>query len=56
MTVTLDLCRGKLESTDMGAGGYDAVEDVPFNDIDVHGSGYATCAVNSTCGAVYPRA
>ena len=37
MTVTLHLCRGNFKSTYMGAGGYDAVEDVLFNEIDVHG-------------------
>jgi len=37
MTVTLHLCRGNFRSTYMGAGGYDAVEDVLFNAIRVHG-------------------
>jgi 5-methyltetrahydropteroyltriglutamate--homocysteine methyltransferase len=37
MTVTLHLCRGNFKSTYMGAGGYDTVEDVLFNAIDVHG-------------------
>jgi 5-methyltetrahydropteroyltriglutamate--homocysteine methyltransferase len=37
MTITLHLCRGNFRSTYMGAGGYDAVEDVLFNAIDVHG-------------------
>jgi 5-methyltetrahydropteroyltriglutamate--homocysteine methyltransferase len=37
MTVTLHLCRGNFKSTYMGAGGYEAVEDVLFNGIDVHG-------------------
>jgi 5-methyltetrahydropteroyltriglutamate--homocysteine methyltransferase len=37
MTVTLHLCRGNFKSTYMGAGGYDAVEDVLFNEIGVHG-------------------
>ena len=37
MTVTMHLCRGNFKSTYMGAGGYDAVEDVLFNEIDVHG-------------------
>jgi 5-methyltetrahydropteroyltriglutamate--homocysteine methyltransferase len=37
MTVTLHLCRGNFQSTYMGAGGYDTVEDVLFNAIDVHG-------------------
>jgi methionine synthase II (cobalamin-independent) len=37
MTVTLHLCRGNFKSTYMGEGGYDAVEDVLFNEIDVDG-------------------
>jgi 5-methyltetrahydropteroyltriglutamate--homocysteine methyltransferase len=37
MTVTLHLCRGNFKSTYMGTGGYEAVEDVLFNAIDVHG-------------------
>ena len=37
MTVTLHLCRGNFKSTYMGAGAYDAVADVLFNDIGVHG-------------------
>ena len=37
MTVTLHLCRGNYQSTYMGRGGYDAVEDVLFNRIHVHG-------------------
>jgi 5-methyltetrahydropteroyltriglutamate--homocysteine methyltransferase len=37
MTVTLHLCRGNFKSTYMGMGGYDAVEDVLFNRIKVHG-------------------
>jgi 5-methyltetrahydropteroyltriglutamate--homocysteine methyltransferase len=37
MTITLHLCRGNFKSAYMGAGGYDAVEDVLFNEIDVHG-------------------
>jgi 5-methyltetrahydropteroyltriglutamate--homocysteine methyltransferase len=37
MTVTMHLCRGNFKSTYMGAGGYDTVEDVLFNAIDVHG-------------------
>jgi 5-methyltetrahydropteroyltriglutamate--homocysteine methyltransferase len=37
MTVTLHLCRGNFRSTYMGAGGYDAVEDVLFNALDVDG-------------------
>jgi 5-methyltetrahydropteroyltriglutamate--homocysteine methyltransferase len=37
MTVTLHLCRGNYRSTFMGAGGYERVQDVLFNEIDVHG-------------------
>ena len=37
MTITLHLCRGNFKSTHMGEGGYEAVEDVLFNDVDVHG-------------------
>jgi 5-methyltetrahydropteroyltriglutamate--homocysteine methyltransferase len=37
MTVTLHLCRGNFKSTYMGTGAYDAVEDVLFNEIGVHG-------------------
>jgi 5-methyltetrahydropteroyltriglutamate--homocysteine methyltransferase len=37
MTVTLHLCRGNFKSTYMGEGGYDVVEDVLFNEIDVDG-------------------
>ena len=37
MTVTLHLCRGNFKSTYMGKGGYDVVEDVLFNEIDVDG-------------------
>jgi 5-methyltetrahydropteroyltriglutamate--homocysteine methyltransferase len=37
MTVTLHLCRGNFRSTYMGAGGYDAVADVLFNEVGVHG-------------------
>ena len=37
MAVTLHLCRGNFKSTYMGSGGYDAVEDVLFNQIGVHG-------------------
>jgi 5-methyltetrahydropteroyltriglutamate--homocysteine methyltransferase len=36
-TVTLHLCRGNFRSTFMGSGGYDAVQDVLFNEIGVHG-------------------
>jgi 5-methyltetrahydropteroyltriglutamate--homocysteine methyltransferase len=37
MTVTLHLCRGNFKSTYMGTGGYETVEDVLFNAIDVDG-------------------
>jgi len=37
MTVTLHLCRGNFKSTFMGAGGYEVVQDVLFNEINVHG-------------------
>jgi 5-methyltetrahydropteroyltriglutamate--homocysteine methyltransferase len=37
MTVSMHLCRGNFKSTHMGEGGYDAVEDVLFNEIDVDG-------------------
>jgi len=37
MTVTLHLCRGNFKSTYMGAGGYESVEDVLFNEIAVDG-------------------
>jgi 5-methyltetrahydropteroyltriglutamate--homocysteine methyltransferase len=37
MTVTMHLCRGNFRSTFMGEGGYEAVEDVLFNEIDVDG-------------------
>jgi 5-methyltetrahydropteroyltriglutamate--homocysteine methyltransferase len=37
MTVTMHLCRGNFRSTYMGAGGYEAVEDALFNEIDVDG-------------------
>ena len=37
MTVTLHLCRGNYRSTFMGAGGYEAVQDVLFNRIHVDG-------------------
>jgi 5-methyltetrahydropteroyltriglutamate--homocysteine methyltransferase len=37
MTITLHLCRGNFRSTFMGQGGYDAVQEVLFNEIDVHG-------------------
>jgi 5-methyltetrahydropteroyltriglutamate--homocysteine methyltransferase len=37
MTITMHLCRGNYRSTHMGAGAYDAVADVLFNRIKVHG-------------------
>jgi 5-methyltetrahydropteroyltriglutamate--homocysteine methyltransferase len=37
MTITLHLCRGNFKSTYMGVGGYEAVEDVLFNAVDVDG-------------------
>jgi len=37
MTITMHLCRGNYRSTHMGSGAYDAVGDVLFNRIKVHG-------------------
>jgi 5-methyltetrahydropteroyltriglutamate--homocysteine methyltransferase len=37
MTITMHLCRGNYKSTFMGAGGYDAVQEILFNRINVHG-------------------
>ncbi|MFL6799443.1 MAG: 5-methyltetrahydropteroyltriglutamate--homocysteine S-methyltransferase [Xanthobacteraceae bacterium] len=37
MTVTMHLCRGNYKSTFMGRGGYDAVQEILFNKINVHG-------------------
>ena len=37
MTITMHLCRGNYKSTFMGAGGYDAVQEILFNQIKVHG-------------------
>ena len=37
MTITMHLCRGNYRSTFMGSGAYDAVQDVLFNTINVHG-------------------
>jgi 5-methyltetrahydropteroyltriglutamate--homocysteine methyltransferase len=37
MSITLHLCRGNYKSTFMGSGGYEAVQDVLFNKVDVHG-------------------
>jgi 5-methyltetrahydropteroyltriglutamate--homocysteine methyltransferase len=37
MTVTMHLCRGNYKSTFMGTGGYDAVQEILFDRINVHG-------------------
>jgi methionine synthase II (cobalamin-independent) len=37
MTVTMHLCRGNYKSTFMGSGGYDAMQEVLFDRIKVHG-------------------
>jgi 5-methyltetrahydropteroyltriglutamate--homocysteine methyltransferase len=37
MTVTMHLCRGNYKSTFMGAGGYDAVQEILFDRIKVRG-------------------
>jgi 5-methyltetrahydropteroyltriglutamate--homocysteine methyltransferase len=37
MTVTMHMCRGNYKSTYMGAGGYEAVQEILFNKINVHG-------------------
>jgi 5-methyltetrahydropteroyltriglutamate--homocysteine methyltransferase len=37
MTVTMHLCRGNYRSTFMGTGGYDAVQEVLFERINVDG-------------------
>jgi 5-methyltetrahydropteroyltriglutamate--homocysteine methyltransferase len=37
MTITMHLCRGNYKSTFMGAGGYDAMQEVLFDQIKVHG-------------------
>jgi 5-methyltetrahydropteroyltriglutamate--homocysteine methyltransferase len=37
MTVTMHLCRGNYKSTFMGTGGYDAVQEILFGKINVHG-------------------
>jgi 5-methyltetrahydropteroyltriglutamate--homocysteine methyltransferase len=37
MTITMHMCRGNYKSTYMGAGGYDAVQEILFNKINVHG-------------------
>jgi len=37
MTITMHMCRGNYKSTHMGAGGYEAVQEILFNKINVHG-------------------
>jgi 5-methyltetrahydropteroyltriglutamate--homocysteine methyltransferase len=37
MTITMHLCRGNYKSTFMGTGGYDAVQEILFSKINVHG-------------------
>src|SRR5215831_14580289 len=37
MTITMHLCRGNYKSTFMGTGGYDAMQEVLFDRIKVHG-------------------
>jgi 5-methyltetrahydropteroyltriglutamate--homocysteine methyltransferase len=37
MTVTMHLCRGNYKSTFMGSGGYEAVQEILFDKINVHG-------------------
>jgi 5-methyltetrahydropteroyltriglutamate--homocysteine methyltransferase len=37
MTITMHLCRGNYRSSFMGAGGYEAVQDVLFNQVNVDG-------------------
>jgi 5-methyltetrahydropteroyltriglutamate--homocysteine methyltransferase len=37
MTITMHLCRGNYKSTFMGTGGYDAVQEILFDKINVHG-------------------
>ena len=37
MTITMHLCRGNYKSTFMGSGGYEAVQEILFNRINVHG-------------------
>jgi len=37
MTITMHMCRGNYKSTFMGAGGYNAVQEILFNKINVHG-------------------
>ncbi len=37
MTVTMHLCRGNYKSTFMGTGGYEAMQEVLFDRIKIHG-------------------
>jgi 5-methyltetrahydropteroyltriglutamate--homocysteine methyltransferase len=37
MTITMHMCRGNYKSTYMGSGGYEAVQEILFNKINVHG-------------------
>jgi 5-methyltetrahydropteroyltriglutamate--homocysteine methyltransferase len=37
MTVTMHMCRGNYKSTYMGSGGYEAVQEILFDKIKVHG-------------------
>src|ERR1700730_15384812 len=37
MTITMHMCRGNYKFTFMGAGGYEAVQEILFNKINVHG-------------------
>ncbi len=37
MTITMHMCRGNYKSTYMGTGGYEAVQEILFNKIKVHG-------------------
>jgi 5-methyltetrahydropteroyltriglutamate--homocysteine methyltransferase len=37
MTVTMHMCRGNYKSTFMGSGGYDAMQEIIFERIKVHG-------------------
>ena len=37
MRITMHMCRGNYKSTYMGAGGYEAVQEILFDKIKVHG-------------------
>jgi 5-methyltetrahydropteroyltriglutamate--homocysteine methyltransferase len=37
MTITMHLCRGNYKSTFMGSGGYEAVQEILFDRVKVHG-------------------